>query len=402
MTAKIVIAGSGFAGFWAAISAMRVISQANKENSIKVILISARPNLTIRPRLYEAKLDNMSPDISKQLAAVGVEYIAGKIQNIDTDAKLLTINLANDNQTSLVYERFILATGSQLNVPPVPGFDKYGFDVDSLEAAHRLETHLQALKNKPETLARNTVVVVGGGLTGIESAAEMPTRLKKILGGSTKSRVFIIDSEPTVGAGMGADISPVIQQALIECGVELRAGLRVEALSHDGVTLSNGEYIESNTVVLATGVKASSLTEQIRGERDASNRIISDNYLHAQAVSNVFVAGDTVKAPTDNQGNHNLMTCQHALSLGRVAGHNAAAELLGLPLHPYSQPKYVTCLDLGAWGALYTEGWQREIHYIKKEGKKIKQEINTKWIYPPELEKNELFAIAAPDYVIVP
>ncbi|MEX9687608.1 hypothetical protein AB7Y06_00885 [Providencia rettgeri] len=96
------------------------------------------------------------------------------------------------------------------------------------------------------------------------------------------------------------------------------------------------------------------------------------------------------------------MTCQHALSLGRVAGHNAAAELLGLPLHPYSQPKYVTCLDLGAWGALYTEGWQREIHYIKKEGKKIKQEINTKWIYPPELEKNELFAIAAPDYVIVP
>lgn len=245
-------------------------------------------------------------------------------------------------------------------------------------------------------------MVVGGGLTGIESAAEMPTRLKKILGGSTKSRVFIIDSEPTVGAGMGADISPVIQQALIECGVELRAGLRVEALSHDGVTLSNGEYIESNTVVLATGVKASSLTEQIRGERDASNRIISDNYLHAQAVSNVFVAGDTVKAPTDNQGNHNLMTCQHALSLGRVAGHNAAAELLGLPLHPYSQPKYVTCLDLGAWGALYTEGWQREIHYIKKEGKKIKQEINTKWIYPPELEKNELFAIAAPDYVIVP
>lgn len=112
MTAKIVIAGSGFAGFWAAISAMRVISQANKENSIKVILISARPNLTIRPRLYEAKLDNMSPDISKQLAAVGVEYIAGKIQNIDTDAKLLTINLANGNQTSLVYERFILATGA--------------------------------------------------------------------------------------------------------------------------------------------------------------------------------------------------------------------------------------------------------------------------------------------------
>lgn len=72
------------------------------------------------------------------------------------------------------------------------------------------------------------------------------------------------------------------------------------------------------------------------------------------------MTGDTVKAATDDLGNHNLMTCQHAMSLGRVAGHNAAAELAGLPTHPYSQPKYVTCLDLGPRGALYTEGWERQ------------------------------------------
>ncbi|CAM3338408.1 hypothetical protein; putative exported protein [Xenorhabdus nematophila ATCC 19061] len=104
MTAKIVIAGSGFAGFWASISAMRVISQANKEDSIKVILVSPRPNVTIRPRLYEAKLDNMSPDISKQIAAAGVEYIADKIEEIDSDSKILTINLVNGSQTTLTYD----------------------------------------------------------------------------------------------------------------------------------------------------------------------------------------------------------------------------------------------------------------------------------------------------------
>nr|WP_272903144.1 FAD-dependent oxidoreductase [Xenorhabdus sp. Sc-CR9] len=365
-------------------------------------LVSPKPNVTIRPRLYEAKLDNMSPDISKQIAAAGVEYIAGKIEKIDSDNKILTINLVNGSQTTLTYDRFVLATGSQLTIPPVPGFYEYGFNVDTLEDAQRLEAHLQALKSEPDSHARNTVVVVGGGLTGLESAAEMPARLKAILGDNVNIRVLIVDTAPALGAGMGADASLVIQQALSECGVESRAGLRVEAIDNKSITLSNRECIESNTVVLATGVKANTLTEQISSKQDTSGRIISDSYLHAKAISGVFVAGDTVKAPTDDKGNYNLMTCQHALSLGRVAGHNAAAELTGIPLYPYNQPKYVTCLDLGTWGALYTEGWDRRVCFTKNEGKRIKQQINTQWIYPPELGRDELFAIANPDYVIVP
>lgn len=402
MTAQIVIAGSGFAGFWASISAMRVISQTNKEQSIKVILVSPKPNLIIRPRLYEAKLDNMSPDILNQMNEVGVEYISGKIETINSDKKTITINLTDGDQTTLNYDSFVLATGSQLAIPPVTGFEKYGFSIDSLEDAQQLEQHLQALKNKPESKARNTVVVIGGGLTGIESAAEMPARLQAIFGESANIRTIIIDSAPTVGAGMGADASLVVQQALIHCGVELYANLRVESIDNQGITLSNGERIETNTVVLATGVKANTLTFQVAGKRDSSGRIISDSYLRADATSGIFVAGDTVKAPTDDKGNYNLMTCQHALSLGRVAGHNAAAQLVGIPLHPYSQPKYVTCLDLGKWGALYTEGWDRKIYFTEQEGKKIKQEINTQWIYPPKLKKEALFAIANPDYIIVP
>ena len=69
------------------------------------------------------------------------------------------------------------------------------------------------------------------------------------------------------------------------------------------------------------------------------------------------MTGDTVKVPTDDLGNFNVMSCQHAMSLGRVAGYNAAAELVDLPLHPYSQPKYVTCVDLGPW-----------VHFIPKVG----------------------------------
>ncbi len=95
------------------------------------------------------------------------------------------------------------------------------------------------------------------------------------------------------------------------------------------------------------------------------------------------------------------MSCQHAQSLGRVAGHNAAAELVGLPLHPYSQPRYVTCLDIGPWGALFTEGWDRQVHLTRETGKAMKRQINTTWIYPPPADRKAAFAVANPDFVTV-
>ncbi|NTX81397.1 NAD(P)/FAD-dependent oxidoreductase [Serratia proteamaculans] len=402
MTQKIVIAGSGFAGFWAAVSAMRAIALAGKEGEIEVTMVSPTPNVTIRPRLYEAVLENMSPDISAQLAAIGVRHLAGLVEQIDSENQTLVVASAAGQKLRLDYDRLVLATGSQLSVPQVAGFAEHGFNVDTLQSAHRLDAHLKALVAQPETPARNTVVVVGGGLTGLESASEMPMRLRAILGSEADIRVVIVDTAAEVGAGMGAEPGIVIRQALEECGVESRAGMRVTAIDADSVTLSNGERIAANTVILAAGVRANPLVEQIPGERDGSGRIVGDAFLHAPAAAGVFVTGDTVKAASDELGNHNLMTCQHAMSLGRVAGHNAAAELLGLPLHPYSQPKYVTCLDLGAWGALYTEGWDRQVLFTRAEGKKIKQEINTQWIYPPAADRDALFAVANPDFVIVP
>ncbi|MEL5646429.1 FAD-dependent oxidoreductase [Serratia ureilytica] len=402
MTQKIVIAGSGFAGFWAAVSAMRAITLAGKHDDIEVLMVSPTPTVTIRPRLYEAVLDNMNPDISAQLTAVGARHLAGTVERIDAAAKMLRVAPAVGEPLELAYDRLVWATGSRLSVPAVPGFAEYGFNVDTLESAQRLGAHIKALAAKPSTPARNTAVVVGAGLTGLESAAEMPQRLRDALGQNENVRVVIVDSAPEVGAGMGAEPGAVIRQALAECGVEARAGLRVSAIDAEGVMLSNGERIAANTVILAAGVRAHPLTEQIPGERDANGRVIGDAFLRAPAAAGIFVTGDTVKAATDDLGNHNLMTCQHAMSLGRVAGHNAAAELTGLPAHPYSQPKYVTCLDLGPWGALYTEGWQRQVRFTRQEGKKIKQEINTQWIYPPAADREALFAVANPDFVIVP
>ena len=116
---------------------------------------------------------------------------------------------------------------------------------------------------------------------------------------------------------------------------------------------------------------------------------------------NVFATGDVALAATDDEGHHAMMSCQHAMNLGRYAGHNAAADLLGQATIPYSQPKYVTCLDLGPWGAVYTEGWEREVKLSGAEVKKLKRRINSEWIYPPRAELAEILAAADPARTVV-
>lgn len=401
MSKRIIIAGSGFAGLWAALAAQRAIHLASQEQNIEVVMVSPSPNVGIRPRLYEAVLENMNPDISELLSVVGVKFLAGWVNQIDVDQQSIEVSTTDGNKQSLSYDRFILATGSTTFMPPIPGLTEYGFSVSTLEDAEKLDQHLKNLANKPANAARNTVVVAGGGLTGLETVTEMPERLRSILG-ETNVRVVLVDSSTEIGAAMGDQAATVIREALNELGVEGKAGLRVTALDASGVTLSNGERIETETVIWTAGMRANSLTSQIAGEKDNLGRLIGDAYLHAPEAKNVFVTGDTVKVPTDDLGNFNVMSCQHAMSLGRVAGYNAAAELVDLPLHAYNQPKYVTCVDLGPWGALYSEGWDRQVQFVREEAKKIKQEINTIWIYPPAADREAVFAIANPDFVIVP
>ncbi|MCZ3315247.1 NAD(P)/FAD-dependent oxidoreductase [Acinetobacter baumannii] len=401
MSKRIIIAGSGFAGLWAALAAQRAIHLASQEQNIEVLMVSPSPNVGIRPRLYEAALENMNPDISELLSVVGVKFLAGWVNKIDVNQQTIEVATTDGNKQNLSYDRFVLATGSTTFMPPIPGLKEYGFSVNTLEDAEKLDQHLKNLANKPANAARNTVVVAGGGLTGLETVTEMPERLRSILG-ETDVRVVLVDSSTEIGAAMGDQAATVIREALNELGVEGKAGLRVNALDATGVTLSNGEKIETETVIWTAGMRANPLTSQIAGEKDNLGRLIGDAYLHAPEAKNIFVTGDTVKVPTDDLGNFNVMSCQHAMSLGRVAGYNAAAELVNLPLHPYSQPKYVTCVDLGPWGALYTEGWDRQVQFVREEAKKIKQEINTVWIYPPVADREAVFAIANPDFVIVP
>ena len=84
--------------------------------------------------------------------------------------------------------------------------------------------------------------------------------------------------------------------------------------------------------------------------------------------------------------------------MGRYAGHNVVCDLLGLPPLPLRIEHYVTILDLGPWGAVYTQGWDRQVVSVGAPAKETKRMINCERIYPPlNSDRNAILAAAAPE-----
>ena len=402
MTKRILVIGAGFAGMWSALGAARLLDQAGKaDGSVEIVLVAPEPALHIRPRFYEPPVDAMKAPLTDVLNAVGVRFQQGRVTQIRTGKKEVDFVTAEGGGETLSYDRLVLAAGSRVALPPVPGLREHGLSVDQFDEAVQLDAHLKNLAALPSTPARNTVVVVGGSFTGIETAAEMPARMRQALGAAADVRVVVIEREQAIGPELGAGPRPVIEHALKEQGVTLKLGTSVECVDAEGLLTSSGERIDALTVIWTGGLRATALTEQIPGTRDAAGRLHVDRNLHVLGVEHVLATGDAALAATDDDGNFAMMSCQHAMALGRSAGHNVAADLLGLPQIAYSQPKYVTCLDLGPWGAVYTEGWNREVKMEGAQAKALKHQINTEWIYPPAGGRAEILLAADPQRVVV-
>lgn len=395
MKQQILIIGAGFGGMWTALSATRLLD-IHGHNQVEVTVLAPQAELRIRPRFYEPEAHRLVAPIGELLDAVGVTFIKGAAETIDVQQKHVVYTDAAGARQIRPYDKLVLATGSGLALPDTQGVAQYAFDVDQIEQAIRLENHLKSLAELPPSRGRNTVVVAGGGFTGIETATEMPARLRAILGEHADMEVIIVDRGEKVGASLGAEISQSIAEASDELGVTWRLKSSVVAVDEQGVTLGDGQRIEAKTVIWTTGVRASSLTAQIPGERDGLGRLHVDAHLQVIGQQDIFATGDVAYAATDDLGNHALMTCQHAIVLGRHAGNNVAAQMLGVAPVAYSQPKYVTCLDLGGWGAVYTEGWDRQVKLTRQEGKSLKTQINTVWIYPPAADRDVAWAAADP------
>ncbi len=393
--ADVIVVGSGFAGLWAALGAARRLDELDvAAGTVDITMLSSKPFHDIRVRNYEADLHACRIPLAGLLNPAGIAHIATEVIAIDTDTRTVTTTASN---TAQQYDRLVLASGSQVVKPDIPGLREFGFDVDTYEGAIALEHHLRELAEAAATAASATVVVVGAGLTGIEAASELPGRLEAIFASrDVTPRVVLVDHNPWVGSDMGASARPVIETALSDNGIETRTGVRVTAVAEHSVSLSSEEVLEAATVVWCAGMRASSLTAQLPVARDRLGRVAVDDYLRVIGVPSVFAAGDVAAAQMDDE-HLSVMSCQHGRPMGRYAGYNVVSDLLGEPMLPLRIPWYVTVLDLGPAGAVYTEGWDRLVVSHGMQAKVTKQTINTQRIYPPlTRDRTALLAAATP------
>src|SRR5262245_20621212 len=395
----IVVLGGGFAGLWSAIGAARKLDELGcGPEAVQVTVVNRDDFHNIRVRDYEADLTPVRVPLGDVLAPIGVQRVEGEVTDIDLAAQTVAVTTAG-GQLTLPYDRLVFALGSQLRRPSLAGLAEHAFDVDTYDGGARLNTHLHSLPRRPESPGLYTVVVVGAGLTGIEAATEMPDKLRTILARANLDRAFhviLADHRSHVGSDMGESARPVIEEAIAALGIETRLGIDVVSISPSGVTLKSGEEISAATVVWCAGIRANALTRLFPVERDRFGRIPVDEFMRVKGMTNVFAAGDVAWAMLDER-HASIMSCQHGRPMGRFAGHNVVADLFGLAMLPLHIAWYVTVLDLGSWGAVYTEGWDRHVVTKGAAAKKTKQLINCQRIYPPlTRNRQEILAAAAP------
>lgn len=398
---RILVLGAGFSGLWSAVGAVRKLGELKVDaNEVEVTVVNRDAWHGIRVRNYESDLSDVRVPLDDVLGPIGVRRVEGEVTDLDFTRRKVAVRGAAALQ-ELAYDRLVFALGSHLVRPDIPGFAEYAFDVDTFGGGQRLNLHIAALPSQPASAGQYTALVVGSGLTGLEAATEIVDKLQAAIargGGAAKTqpRVIVADHNAHIGSNMGESARPVIGEALARLGIETRIGITVTALDGQGATLASGEVIPAATIVWCTGMRANALTAQFPVERDRFGRVPVDAFMKVKGMEGVFAAGDVASAPLD-AGHASVMSCQHGRPMGRFAGHNVVCDLLGKPMSPLRIDWYTTILDLGAWGALYTEGWDRHVVATGQAAKKTKRLINRERIYPPRSkDRSEILDAAAP------
>ena len=337
---------------------------------VAITLVAPDTALVIAPRLYESDLTGVRVPLPGVLGPLGAAHRQATVVGIDTGARRLS--LSGSAAGSLEYDQLILAIGSHTTGPP------------GSEHAHGADTFIRASALQAAVAAGpQRVIVVGGDFTGLELATEIASGLGE------RSEVTVLERAATVAPQFGPRGRAIIEDALAALGVRVRPAADVQRVGPRAVWLAGGERLEADLVVVATGPRAPALLEQVGGERDRLGRLVVGPGLQT-AAPGVWAAGDSAHALVDGE-QPAMMSCQHASPMGLRAGANAAAALRGAPPGDYRQPLYVTCLDLGAAGALVTSGFARDdVIATGEEAKRIKRFINRSLIYPPVGDRDAL------------
>lgn len=311
--ARVLVLGGGYAGMLAA-------ARVARHGRARVTLIDRRPRFVQRIRLHEALAGADVPglDYAPALARRGVDFLQAQVCGVDPARQEVAI-AGPGGERRLGYDYLIVCLGSA-TAADAPGVAAHATRLNDPAAVARASGALRALAARG-----GRALVVGGGLTAIESAAELAARLPGLR----------VDLAP--GDALGAAFSPPaarhLRAALLGLGVTIHDGARVEALEPGAAWLAGGPALAYDSCVWAGGFVAPALLAAAGLPVDGQGRALVTPALHVSGNPTIFVAGDSAAA--GDAGRAIRMGCVSALPLGAHAGENVAAALAGRAPRPF-------------------------------------------------------------------
>lgn len=314
MTHRIVVLGAGYAGLAAAKRAARRL----RRTDVRVTLVNLEDRFVERVRLHQLATGQRLRDLPlrKLLHGTGVELVVAAVTGIDTGTR--TVRLDAPPHT-LDYDTLVYALGSRADTDTVPGVAEHALALATAQDAVRLRDRLSS------TPANGPLAVVGGGLTGIETAAELaeahPGRSVQLL----------------TGAELGPSLSRrgrrYLHRGFDRRGVTVRENAPVARVQAGGLVLADGQEVAADTVVWAAGFRVPPLARDAGFAVDAHGRMAVDDKLRSLSHSEVYAVGDAAAAQGPG-AKDSRMSCQTALPMGLQAADGIVALLTGRDPRP--------------------------------------------------------------------
>jgi NADH dehydrogenase len=341
MGARIVIAGGGFGGFYAA----RALERIDSLRDSRVTLVNASNHLLYTPLLPGAASATIDPRhllVPLRAELHRTELLIGNVVGLDAERRELAVHRVDGARLALGYDQLVVALGSVSRALPVPGLVEHAIGLKSLGDATALRNKLLGCLDIGESLDDGDLrreylgfVFVGAGYAGLEGLAELQDFAAQAIELYPRCRAqgmrwLLVEARERIAPEVPPSLSAFAARQLAERGIEIRTGATLREVDAHGATLVGGERVPARTVVWTAGVRPAPAIAALGLPLDEGGRIVVDERLRVRGRPGVWAVGDCAAVPDPARaGQVCPPTAQHAIRQGRLAARNITAELTG-------------------------------------------------------------------------
>jgi NADH:quinone reductase (non-electrogenic) len=375
MARRIVVLGGGFGGVSAAQELAKRLRRKHRlagargavPDAFEVVLLNRDNYFVFQPLLADIisgaiSTTNVVVPLRRMLKGVAVEV--GIVESVDTAARTIRLRRrSGSGATNVEYEALIVALGSVTDFGAVPGMAEHAIGVrtlgDALYLRNRALDMLEEARLENDPARREqllTFIVVGGGSTGVEVAAELNDLVELAARSfhdvALRPRVVLVHSRKIVLSELGERLGRYTTRKLREQGVDLRLGQRVKRVDADRVELDDGTSIPGATVISTVGNAPGGVLATIGGRHDSRGWLLPDDTFALPGAVNVWSLGDCSTIVDPHTGRPMPTTAQHAVREGPHAAHNVLAALDGQAQQPFSYGQLGMLVSVGRFKAV--------------------------------------------------